>query len=589
MSTDEASRGVVAGVVEGVEMAASDDDHGASRLPQGYVQERNRICIEGEDGQRTRLCGPIWVRLRANTTDGTAWYVVVQFQSADGLWREAVLPREDLVLSPPRVARALLGKGFEIWGAPRALCQLLLAMEPGDARQAVTHTGWVGRDFSCHVTPDGQVLTSSTSGEIEPLPVFVAEARCPVEACGTLESWKDGVIGSEPDRATLIGACAAIAPIMMACTGHPSFLLHVTGNDDAATLCRAVAASVWGAPGALETSWQRPVRELVAAVDGAGDGLVILWGYQARHASRLAAVIEALAARDARRGEGGRVLVLSLGPDPLVQDPSGRKALDLQDTLELDARAWQVSDVHAVLDATSRSFGTAGPAAVQAFMRFHAEKGLGARDFLEMRCDDILDALLPSRVSPEKEAKRASQILGALHGAGKLAVNRGVFPRDLDVKGIFSDVAMEWRSETAGLLSADDHLRLTELADAVRNLSLGELVSLDQAGAIPGDGPGWQDAHYLYLTTAALADIAATRDDTTDRLVSLLMSQGVLLPGRERGNQYRMPSKVARRPRAYRISKDLLRFASIPELIDADEMREARQAEDPDPMPTSTR
>lgn len=582
MAEDEASQNVTADGVEGVERSASDKDQDALHLPNGYVHVRNRICMETEDGQRVKLCGPIRVRSRASTADGMGWYLLVQFQSADGLWREAVLRREDLVLSPSRVARALLAKGFEIWGTPRAVCRLLLDMEPEDTRQALTDAGWAGTDFSTYVTPDGEVLTYSAAGFLDPVPVFVGDSRHPGAARGSLEAWKDDVIGSEPDRATLVGACAAIAPIMMVCTGHPSLLLHVTGNDDAATICRAVAASVWGGPGALEVSWQQPVRALVSAIDGAGDGLVILSGYRTRHARKLSAVVEAMAARDGMVGEGGRVLVLSVGSDALVQDPSGRKDLDLHDTIELDARAWELSDVDTVLAATSRAYGTAGPAAVQAFMRFHHEKRSGTRDFLEMRCEDILDALLPNRMPADREARRASQILGALHGAGKLAASRGVLPKGLEIKPVFADIALEWRSKAGGLLSADDHQRLVEVADAVQTLSMGALVSLDQTGAIPGDVPGWQDVQYLYLTTAALVGVAETCDDTADRLVALLLSQGVLVPGRERGNQYRMPSKVARRPRAYRISRDLLRFTSVSELVDADE---AWEAGGPDPTP----
>jgi hypothetical protein len=48
-----------------------------------------------------------------------------------------------------------------------------------------------------------------------------------------------------------------------------------------------------------------------------------------------------------------------------------------------------------------------------------------------------------------------------------------------------------------------------------------------------------------------------------DRLFDLLQVQDLLKPGGERGYQFKLPSRVAGRPRAYRISRDILRFAAV--------------------------
>lgn len=564
MSSREASQEVSMRAEEESEAAASDADMETPQLPAGYACARDRICIEKQDGRLVELCGPVRVRCLASTEDGAEWYLRVRFQSADGYWREAAVPRQDLVLSPSRVARVLLGKGFDLRGTPRELCKLLLAMEPDARGRAISETGWVGANFSSYVAPDGAVLTARGVAETDLKSVFTGEVRHPGGARDTLEAWQSAVIGTAPSQLALLGVCIGFAPVVMSSLAQPSFLLHLIGPQQTNVVAKAVAASVWGAPGALECSWQQPVAQLVDAIAGARDSLVILSGYEPRHARKLAAVLDALSARDSKVGDQARVLILSTGSGPLLQDVG--KGVDTGDIIELDlasapgAEADAGTDPEAVLAATSSNYGTAGPAFVEAFMRFHRERGQ-SRDFLQMRCDDILDVLFRDRALADQETRRACDALGVLFGAGKLAVNRGVLPKKLPLEELFRRLAKAWRSRCVGLLSEDDHRALIGMAGTLRDLARTALVSLDQEVAIPAEGPGWQDAQHLYLAPDTLTQLATTHGYSRDRVLVLLREQGVLVPGNERGLQFRMPSRVAGRPRAYRVSRQLLRFA----------------------------
>jgi hypothetical protein len=57
--------------------------------------------------------------------------------------------------------------------------------------------------------------------------------------------------------------------------------------------------------------------------------------------------------------------------------------------------------------------------------------------------------------------------------------------------------------------------------------------------------------------------VAAAGGSSIDRLIDLLLSRKLLQHQAERGNQWRLPSKVVGRPRAYKIPRAaILRYAA---------------------------
>ena len=115
-----------------------------------------------------------------------------------------------------------------------------------------------------------------------------------------------------------------------------------------------------------------------------------------------------------------------------------------------------------------------------------------------------------------------------------------------------------------GVLSAPDRALLSRAATAIRDLLRNEaLVSLDHPdGTVPISETGWFDDSFVYLTAPTMAGIAHAAEADLGRLFDLLQVQDLLKPGGERGFQYKLPSRVPGRPRAYRISRDVLRFAA---------------------------
>lgn len=549
-------------VPEPIEAGDISHDPDVLQLPEGYACDRGFICSEAEDGRLTPLCGPIQATARACAADGTGWYLQLGFRSADGRWREAMVRSEDLVLAPTRVARILLGRGFEIRGTPKAVCKLLLQTQPDEIREALIATGWAGAGFNVYVQSDGDVLTFPAPDRNAPL--FVGEPRHRMATLGRLETWYETVIGLSASAPVAVGACAAIAPAFLSYTGSPSFLLHLSRNDTAGAVCRAVANSVWGPPGGLEVSWHQPEKVILEEISRARDGLAILTGFERHHMRKAMAVSEALEAVDAAPGTPARVVVLSIG-QPMADDTTKAKA-PRHNLIELDASAWTVPDTGEVLHATASACGTFGPAAVQALMNYHHGNRGNLHNSLTIPGENLLNIVQRTRELASAEAQHAAMALGMLSGAGQfMARHKPSFPSP--DKTLFEGLMRDWKTRNGGGLSEEDQALLEAVATSIRD-QYPEFLSLLQDDILRADVAGWSDPEFIYLSARGMADLAETLRQPVDRITVLLLQQGLLRPGKERGYMYRMGSRIPGRPRSYRISMDLLRFAPAPGPVD---------------------
>ena len=162
------------------------------------------------------------------------------------------------------------------------------------------------------------------------------------------------------------------------------------------------------------------------------------------------------------------------------------------------------------------------------------------------------------------ETQRISRAFGALHGAGAfIELDKLVpgFKRPTELmQRLFTDRVAKHR----GVLSAPERALLANAATAIREqLRANALIPLDVEDVVPISDLGWHDDHAVYLTGSAMIAIAQASGSTLEKLVDLLLAQGLLRPGRERGHQYRLPTRVPGRPRAYRISREVLRLATM--------------------------
>lgn len=571
------SLGNSADEAEPLAIEADDDELKTviDRLPAAYVLRRDVICRRQDRGTSTPLCGPIFVSAEARGADGTGWYTQVRFRSKEGVWREVVVASKDLAGTSGGFVSGLIDQGFDVFGRPREVSDLLRLMKVDTFRKAVNVTGWVDDKFDTYVLPSGEVLSREAGqGAPESAKVlFTGKARVRARSRAALQDWCEALKPVQSDEVVLIGLSAAIAPILLHATGHASFLLHVSGNEEAGIICGQVAAGVWGPVGSLELSWRDTEQALIAAITGARDGLVILSGYTHRHAGKLLAISEAMEAMGAAGGAGGRVVILSTGFEALAigSDPPKTRA-GFRNVFEIHAEHRDVSALAGPVAAAFLASGSFGPAVVEAVM----ERGLrdSVAGWLNIRCEDILDALGKPREQADTETKRAANAFGALYGAGRLGTTRDLLPvPKLYLLAVFRKFFLAWVGRNRGLLSVADRGLLAAVADELNELiATDALASLNgTGGTVSAEAIGWQDPDWFYLSGQLVSQISVAQGVRPERVVDLLLAQGLLQPGGERGNKFRLPSRVPGRPRAYRVSPEALRFASeAPAALPAD-------------------
>lgn len=547
------------------------------RLPEGYELVGHMIHRILSAGRTQPLCGPMLVRSQARGADGAGWSLEVAFRAFDGTWQYEVLPMRDLLKSPGRVVADLVDRGLDLRGKPQQVCDLLRTIEVDRVSLAVEVTGWVGAGSDAFILPSGEIIARSDVGGQSQTVLFTGAPRvgakpmAETDRVASASEWGRGVLGERPEDAVMLGVCAAIAPVLLPVTGDPSFLLHLHGNDGVGRLSRAVAASVWADPVELHLTWSEPLPRLLAEIRAARDGLVLLAGYEPRHHRKIAAIAEVLAGIDA--AGPGRVVVLSTGMVPLLGgDGKALPGQDLRNIIDTDARTWVLEDPERVLSAASKHAGSFGPEFLRACIDWDVWKENNRRS-IGIKTDDIRDTVTgPEHLPLDAETERVVQAFGAMHGAGYQitmhmsgALIVAQYPLRAQFKAFCIGLLEGWIARHRGLLSAPDRALLSRAATAVRDLLRDDaLVSLENPdGAVALSEVGWFDDHFVYLSGATIAGIARDAEAQLDRLFDLLQVQDLLKPGGERGYQFKLPSRVAGRPRAYRISRDILRFAAV--------------------------
>jgi hypothetical protein len=535
------------------------------RMPDGYDFDGELIRRVRTSGRARPICGAALVRTQARTASGSGWCAEILFRSKDGQWHGTVVPIRDLLSAPARVVSTLVDRGYELRGRPRDVCDFLLAMPVDRIGEAVEVTGWVGDRFDAFVCPSGEVITGTgVAREI----LFSGQPRvtaASVASAGRAEaaaSWWAGVRARGAAEAVMLGLAASFAPVVLPVRGDPSFLLHLHGNEAAGRISRTVAAGVWGPPAQVSLSWADAPDRILAAIAAAGDGLVVLAGYEQRYHRKISAVAEAMAAMDASGPR--RVVILSTGQAPIQpQEARTPGQQDLRAVIDIDARAWDAEAADAIAAAAATGAGVFGPLAVRSAIDWRlGEKGV----FLTIRVEDVLKTLTGADVGPiDTETDRISRVFGALHGAAAVLELQRLVPGLDRSTALFRRLFADWVARNRGVMSAADRQLLGRAATAIREILQNDVLTpLETVDpVVPFSEVGWQDAEAVYLSVATMTRVAAAGGSSIDRLIDLLLSRKLLQHQAERGNQWRLPSKVVGRPRAYKIPRAaILRYAA---------------------------
>jgi putative DNA primase/helicase len=441
---------------------------GIRQLPDCSLEFR----VDANDGSaRWRfLSSPIRVLALSRDGDNRNWGRLVEVRDADGRLHRWPMPAANLAsLRGDDYRQALLSLGAQLAHgsvAANALHRYLSAIVDFDGRslprvRAVTRLGWHG---DCFVLPD-RALGGTDSIAYQ----TGSEIRAAVRAMSSLEEWQQRVAKpAEGNSRVVLSLSAALAAPLLGPLQIEGAGIHFRGASSIGkTTALIVAGSVWGGPRALgepngyRQSWQATANaieglaqahcdlplcldeiSLVRGEDAARVSYQLASGIGRGRATKMglpAARLEwrvflistgeisladkiADARTPQRQMAGQAVRFIDLAADAgsgfglfdhapeLPEKPNGGTPKDRGDALARN-----------LSDAAQSSFGTAGPAFVEAFIADREGSLAEARG--------LIDAFANKHAAgADGQVQRVARTFGLLAAAGELAIQFGVLP-----------------------------------------------------------------------------------------------------------------------------------------------------------------
>lgn len=406
---------------------------------------------EEDEGERF-LCSPIRVLALARSREGESWGSLVSLADPDGREHQRIIPARLMVGDGRELLGILLDLGLLISserGARSDVLRLLNEWRPSARIVSSPHPGWIDDSFDGFLYGEKRVIGASEAIlDGDPCETLIREFA----ARGSLADWRQ-------DVATLaVGNDLMIVAICQAMTGPFLEPLEAEGggfhfrgrsSQGKSTLLR-FACSVWGGPGLLQ-SWRTTDNALEGAAVACNSTLLALDELSegdGAHAGKAAYMLANGRGKGRAKRSGGarpiarwRTAVLSSGEIGLAEkvEEAGGRSLAGQEVRILDI----VSDdrEHGAFDAlhgsengadfsrlvcerSARSFGTAGPALVEAFIADrHRFLGLLRRSMTEFHEAASARGLLRQ---PPGLADRATARMALVAAVGEFATDLGI-------------------------------------------------------------------------------------------------------------------------------------------------------------------
>lgn len=551
-------------------------------IPRGFVILPDGIYFNpvGDSADPIFISSPLRAMASFADKDGKGWGIMVEVLSPDGRWHPIPVNKADLIRRPSEVIAQLVEHGMDLGTDKKSRESLLLLLKqwrPAAHHVMIDRSGWVDDHYS------GFLCGDQTIGAFHVMPLLRAgrltEAFVPR---GDVSEWRDGVGGLCRENPLMILAVSlAFSGPLLSILGVPGGGLHFRGaSSSGKTTLLKLAASVWGND-RLVSQWRATSNGLEAIAPIYNDMLLPLDEITEISGRDLDAAIYMLAngtgkarmAINAGLADQARwrLAIISSGEISIEEklQQAKRDAMAGQEVrlidVEADGRPHGAFDAlhgvadgaafsQAVLEATRRNYGTAGPAFVQALV---SKRAAGISEAISKKVSETANNWLRGLdAPPDGQSTRVAQRFAIVARAGELATIFGLTGwTKYDAINAAKEAFLDWHDRRQSFGAADANVFVRILKDFMSK-ELTSLPEVTQASVCPGKPAGWRDARRLYLTVETWSRLFGGGGGDGDKAASVLKGLHILLPEDQRRFTRKAPRSIPGRPRLYTLITD---------------------------------
>lgn len=547
----------------------------ATRMPSGYFSGPDGVYFleQDETGDETSvwICSPITVIGLCRRSCGKGWSRVVDIVDPDGRTHRQLIDEALFNGSSAVLLRPLLDCGLRVAKGAEArirVADLLGAWRPQETFVRVSRTGWVDDDFDTFALADGTIIGHKKSILERDTGTIGKAAR----ASGSHKDWQETVAAPCVGNPLMMLALSqAFAGPLLAPLGLDGGGFHFRGaSSRGKTTLLSVAASVWGAPGYVQ-SWRSTDNAMENSASFCNSGLLALDELHQVSPQVAGEIIYMLAngRGKQRMTSGGKskstdtwhVATLSSGEiSPEDHMASGGKKIHAGQEIRLidikaDGRMFGAFDnlhgeaeamrfVDKLRQAVASHHGHAG--------RMFVERLIGKSypsDSLKRIIKAFVDrAIKTYDLEPDGQVLRVLKRFAVAALAGELATNLGVtgWKKGEAVQGILAVVGI-WSN-------GREVARASQIASArerTRTYLMGHLDRFVASGSTE-DLDGWKDDAWFYISSETWSRIHGFED--AQQAARLHKAANLLKTDKGETLQFRMGRNTSGRPKVYAVS-----------------------------------
>jgi uncharacterized protein (DUF927 family) len=388
-----------------IEALPDDTEEAGIKLPDNYsLNGKGLWYVPDGDKGPSWLSGPFRILGHARDQSGAGWSIGLSFRDKDGCEHVHFVPNRELIGDGIDVLRPLADEGLSVSPHSSQLKRLkafLIELDCSARVRIVSRIGWhEQRERQIFVLPDGAV---GDAADEKTMLQSTSSARNPFGSRGTLEDWqKDVARHCEGNSRLAFSVSVALAgplPGLLGLNDGGGFHLYGPSSQGKTTALQ-VAASVWGKgdKSGFVSTWRGTANGMEGIAAMHTDTVLILDEIGQADSKTVAEASYMLAqgvgktratrTGEARKAAQWRILVLSsgelttsakIGEDKSRKIAAGQmvRLIDIPSdagkglgAFDVTPRGFQsVKDLADHLkEATAQSYGTAGPALIEAIM-----------------------------------------------------------------------------------------------------------------------------------------------------------------------------------------------------------------------------